>query len=172
MDRIAFAVAVVLFTGCGKGVDSPTVATKQTPPIVQPNSNKPFANFATEGSNEIPFSGRSGAETIEGVLKGSWLRQQSGETLGDLSKVTLLDPVRLVVGGRSLPLLGGTKELEQTLLENSGKRVRLTGHLMTWIENGRGIQNPQAGYSGAMPAHVVQFLTVSECEVILAGAEE
>ena len=171
MNRIAFAVAVVLFTGCGKGVDAPTIATKQTPPVVQSNRSNPCANIATEGSSEIPFSGRSGEETIEGVLKGSWLRQQSGEILGDLSKVTLLDPVRLVVGGRSLPLLGGTKEMEQTLLENSGKKVRLTGYVMTWIENGRGIQNPQAGYTGAMPAHVVQFPTVSECEVIVTGAE-
>ena len=174
MDRIILVVAVVFVAGCGRGVDSPRLATKENALSAQPNLSNASGKFTTQGSPEIPFSGgpgQSGFVTVEGVLKGSWLRQQSGKTLGEVSKVTLLDPLRLVVGDRSLALLGETEELEHSLLENSGKTVRLTGQLMTWIEDGRGHQDPQAGYTGAMPAHVIQFLTVTVCEVTLPDAE-
>lgn len=167
MYRIAFVLGVAIFTGCAKDVNSPAVANEDGQSVLQPSRINRFANFAAEGVTGFRFSERSGAVTIEGVLKGCWLRQQSGETLGDWSKATIFDPIRLVVGDQSLPLLGGNKELEQTLLENSGKRVHLTGDLMRWIENGRGTQSSQAGYTGAMPAHVVEFLTVSKCEVIV-----
>lgn len=171
MDRHAFVVALVLFTGCGKDADSPTLAAQQTSPAAQPIRFDPYSDVGYGGLTERPFSGETERKTFDGVLKGSWLRQQSGRTLGNLTKVTLLDPMRLVVGDQSLPLLGETKEMEHSLLENSGKQVRLTGHLTRCIEDGRGVQNPQAGFYGAIPAHVVQFLIVSECEVVLTGAE-
>lgn len=102
---------------------------------------------------------------------GSWMTQSTGETIGDQSKTTLLDPLRINDGSRTLPLMSMSEELDKKLLENSGRRVRLKGTLYRWIEHGRGQQGAQSGYYGPIPAHVVEFLIVQECETIESRPE-
>ena len=151
--KIPFCLLALVLVGCHR------------PNADENRDRSPDTSSAKQPLNELPLPDENGNLTIEGKLKGRWLRRQSGEILGDLSKVTILDPLRLIVGSHSLPLLGTTEEMENTLLQNTGKTVRLRGSRMKWIEHGRGVQGGQAGYSGAIPAHVVEFLIVSECDV-------
>lgn len=166
MQHIGLVFAILLACGCRNEVEPPAKLNSQsTEP--KPDRDVDAGKFTPE-SHEIPLSVQRGKSkvTVEGTLKGCWVRQQSGRFLSQRSKMTMLDPLRIVVGTRSLPLVGMTEDMEHALLGNSGKRVRLKGELVTWIEDGRGHQNPQAGYTGPIPAHVIEFLTVHELEVI------
>jgi hypothetical protein len=166
VQHIGLVFAILLACGCRNEVE-PTATLDSPLTEAKPDSDVVTGKFTPE-SHEIPLSVQRGRAkvTVEGILKGCWMRQQSGNFLGQHSKMTMLDPLRLVVGTRSLPLVGMTEDMEHALLGNSGKRVRLKGELVTWNEDGRGHQNPQAGYTGPIPAHVVEFLTVHELEVI------
>lgn len=168
MNRIHFTMGVLLLSGCANVIQSPDRATSERAQSASRQSERRLtpAILNAEASKEIAFYDENGLLTVEGHLVGSWLRQQSGQVLGDFSKATIHDPLRLRVGSQSVPLVGVTEELEHKLLNNSGKRVRLRGHSASPTDSGRGMQSGQCGYSGPIPAHIVEFMNVSACEVL------
>jgi len=169
MQRVNLVAALLMVTGCANETDFPN---DRRPAVAQPESSPIPAIEADDDEKEIYFFDSDGTLTVEGTLEGTWLRQTSGKTLGELTKGTILEPLRIKVGSRSLPLLGKTEELEHTLLKYSGKRVRLSGEFRRWIENGRGVPMiGQAGYTGPIPAHVVEFMIVRTCQVIVRKSE-
>lgn len=147
--RISGAIIAVIAAGCSQfSIDQPASETVEI-------ENPAPRNVPGDPFQPSIFIGDS--NSVDGWIVGDWIRLNSGETHGFLGKGG--GPLTIRTESHELPVVAKTDELAEELVKLKGKHVRLTGWMASGFSPGRG-HNPQQGFSGTIPDHVVFFLEV------------